>query len=381
MLQINSERLIKQFIELVQIDSETKEEAKIANYLKETFTSLGLTVVEDNSVLKTGFGANNLICTWKGNSDLHDTIFFAAHMDTVKPGKNIKPIIENNCIKSNGKTILGADDKAAIAVMVELIHIIKEQNVTHGDIQFIFTVGEESGLVGAKAIDTSLIHASYGYVLDSDGEVGSVVAQAPYQYKISTKIFGKSAHAGIAPEKGISAINVAAKAIAKMNLGRIDEETTANIGYFKGGKQTNIVCDYVEILAEARSLQKKKVDHTVQHIKQTFDQVVHLFGATSAIDIVEMYPGYHLKQTDPVIKLALQSVQQIGLTPRIIKSGGGSDANIFNSYGLPTGNLAVGYENIHTKNEKIPVQQLINLTKLVCQIVNNSTKTNEDRCG
>src|SRR5690625_3444833 len=176
-------------------------------------------------------------------------------------------------------------------VMIELINILKEQNIHHGDIQFILTVGEESGLVGAKAINRSFIHATYGYVLDSEGKVGSVVIQAPYQVKIFTEIYGKSAHAGIAPEKGISAINVAAKAIAKMKLGRIDEETTANIGYFKGGKQTNIVCDYVEILAEARSLQKEKVFNIANNLKQTFDQYAKKYGASTSIQIIEMYPG------------------------------------------------------------------------------------------
>ena len=374
MLPINKERLIKQFIQLVQIDSESKEELAIATYLKEIFTSLGLTVLEDNAALKTGHQANNLICTLKGNNHTSETIFFAAHMDTVKPGNNIKPIIDKNFIKSDGTTILGADDKAAIAVIIELIHILKEQQIPHGDIQFILTVGEESGLVGAKAFDTSLIHPSYGYVLDSDGEVGSIVVQAPYQYKILTKIYGKAAHAGIAPEKGISAINVAAKAISKMKLGRIDEETTANIGYFKGGKQTNIVCDYVEILAEARSLKKEKVDSIVNHIKQTFDQYANKYGATSSIEVNEMYAGYHLQQSEQVVAIAFQAAEEIGLNPKAIKSGGGSDANIFNSYGIPTVNLAVGYENIHTKKERISIQQLINLTNLVLQIIKNSSK-------
>ncbi len=366
---INKERLINQFIELVTIDSETKQEAEIASYLKNKFSDLGLQVEEDDAKETTGFGANNIICTLKGNHDNSDDIFFSAHMDTVVPGKNIKPVIKDGYISSDGTTILGADDKAAIAIMIELILILGEQNIQHGNIQFIVSVGEESGLVGAKAIDTTLIKAKHGYVIDSDGEVGNIVVQAPYQMKIFTEIYGKSAHAGVAPEKGVSAINVAAKAIAKMKLGRIDDETTANIGYFKGGKETNIVCDYVEVLAEARSLQKNKVTEVVNEIKQTFDQIAENYKATASVDITEVYPGFHLKQTDTVVSLAIKAAEQCGLNPSLEKSGGGSDANIFNGHGFPTANLAVGYENIHTKNEKIAIENMVDLTSFILKIV------------
>jgi len=366
---INEERLVEQFLELVKIDSETKHEGKIANYLKDKFLSLGLKVEEDNAKETTGFGANNLICTLDGNSHTGDGIFFSAHMDTVVPGKNIKPMIKDGYITSDGTTILGADDKAAIAIMIEIIHILKEQNANYGNVQFLISVGEESGLVGAKAIDTSLIKAKHGYVVDSDGEVGNIVVQAPYQMKIFTEIFGKSAHAGVALEKGISAINVAAKAISKLKLGRIDKETTANIGYFKGGKETNIVCDYVEVLAEARSLQKDKVTKVVNEFKQTFDQVAKSNEATASVDITEVYPGFQLDKTDVVVSKAIEAAEICHLKPTLLKSGGGSDANIFNGFGFPTANLAVGYENIHTKKERIAIKNMVDLTEFVFKII------------
>lgn len=187
-----------------------------------------------------------------------DTIYFTSHMDTVVPGKGIKPSIKDGYIVSDGTTILGADDKAGLAAMFEAIRVLKENQIPHGKIEFIITAGEESGLMGAKALDRSMITAKYGYALDSDGKVGNIIVAAPTQAKVKATIIGKTAHAGVAPEKGVSAITMAAKAISRMPLGRIDEETTANIGRFEGGTQTNIVCDHVEILAEARSLITEK---------------------------------------------------------------------------------------------------------------------------
>lgn len=379
MLPIDRERLVNEFIELVQIDSETKYETEIASVLKKKFTDLGLEVLEDNAKEQTAHGANNLICNLRGNLKDSKTIFFTAHMDTVTPGKNVKPKVRNDYIVSDGTTILGADDKAGIAVLLETIRTLKENNVSHGDIQFVITVGEESGLVGAKALDTNLLHAEFGYALDSDGDIGSLIVAAPYQSKITAKIFGKSAHAGVEPEKGISAITVAAKAVTQMKLGRIDEETTANIGYFQGGKktQTNVVCDYVEIVGEARSLQKAKLQQQVEEMKKAFIDVAKRYGATAEVDIAEMYPGFQLKRDEPVVQIAQQTAKRLGFSTELLKSGGGSDANIFNSYGIPTANLAVGYEFIHTTKERIHIDNLIHLTELVIGIIQNVAKNDK----
>lgn len=255
---INEERLLNEFLELVQIDSETKDEAQIAKVLKKKFRDIGVEVFEDDTTAVTGHGAGNLICTLQGNKEGVDPIYFTSHMDTVVPGIGVKPSIQDGYVVTDGTTILGADDKTGLAVMLEIVKVLKEQNIAHGTIQFIITVGEESGLVGAKALDSSLIQAKFGYALDSDGKVGNIIVAAPTQAKVRATMIGKTAHAGVAPEKGISAITMASKAISRMPLGRIDEETTANIGRFEGGKQTNIVCDHVDVLAEARSLIAEK---------------------------------------------------------------------------------------------------------------------------
>lgn len=369
---INEDRLVKEFMELVQVDSETKFEAEIAEVLKEKFRALGVDVYQDDTAAVTGHGAGNLICTLKGNKEGADTIYFTSHMDTVVPGKGIKPSIKDGYIVSDGTTILGADDKAGLAVMLETIRVIKEQNLTHGTIEFVITAGEESGLVGAKALDRSLVTAKYGYALDSDGKVGNVVVAAPTQAKVNAKIYGKTAHAGVAPEKGVSAITIAAKAISKMPLGRIDEETTANIGRFEGGQQTNIVCDYVEILSEARSLVPEKMEQQVDRMKQAFEYAAEEMGGRAEVEVKVMYPGFKYGAGDHVVEVARKAAAKIGRPCELQKSGGGSDANVIAGFGIPTVNLAVGYEDIHTTNEKIPVEELTKLGEMVIAIISEA---------
>lgn len=366
---INNERLLNEFLELVQIDSETKYETEIARVLKQKFTDLGLEVIEDDTTAQTGHGAGNLICTLKGTKEGVDTIYFTSHMDTVIPAKGVKPSIKDGYVVTDGTTILGADDKTGLAVMLETIRVLKEQSIPHGTIQFIITVGEESGLVGAKALDPSLVKAKYGYALDSDGKVGNIIVAAPTQAKVAAVIHGKTAHAGVAPEKGVSAITIAAKAVARMPLGRIDEETTANIGRFQGGTQTNIVCDRVEILAEARSLIPEKMEAQVSKMKEAFESAAQEMGGRAEVDVQVMYPGFKFGEGDLVVELARKAAAKIGRSSDLLHSGGGSDANVIAGFGVPTVNLAVGYEEIHTTNERMPIEELEKLAEMVIALI------------
>lgn len=367
---MNEERLLNEFLELIQIDSETKNEQVIAKVLMEKLTNLGFTVVEDDSAERSGHGAGNLIATMKGNVEGADRIYFTCHMDTVVPGIGIKPEVrEDGYIYSDGTTILGADDKAGIAALFEMIRIVNEENIPHGDLQFIITAGEESGLAGAKVMDSKLITSEYGYAVDSDGKVGGIVTAAPYQAKVNVTIHGKTAHAGVAPEKGVSAINIAAKSISAMTLGRIDEETTANIGSFYGGKATNIVCDEVTIIAEARSINEEKLAAQLQHMDETFTRVAEEMGGHATVTIEHAYPGFSFTEDAPVVQTAMKAVEKVGRTPKLLTSGGGSDGNIFNGFGIPTVTLSVGYEEIHTTSERMPVEELNKLTELLIEIV------------
>ncbi|ADU30010.1 M20/M25/M40 family metallo-hydrolase [Evansella cellulosilytica] len=364
---VNEQRIVKEFLELVQVDSETKYEREIADVLIRKFESLGVHVREDDTMNETDHGAGNLICTLEGNSD-GDTIYFTSHMDTVVPGVGINPVVENGYIKSDGTTILGADDKAGLAAMIEAIRVLKEQKLAHATIQFIITVGEESGLVGAKALNKNNLIAKYGFALDSDGKVGSIIVAAPNQSKLQITVYGKTAHAGVAPEKGVSAITIASRAISHMPLGRIDEETTANIGRIEGGTQTNIVCDKVHILAEARSLVKEKLQKQVTAMKEAFEQAASDMGGNVEVIIQEMYPGFKHGEGDQVVEVAKNAIAAIGREPNLLQSGGGSDANIIAGFGIPTINLGIGYEEIHTTNEKLSIEELVKTAQLVVQI-------------
>ena len=367
---MNKQRLLDEFFELVQIDSETKDERQIADILTAKMEALGFDVEEDDSDDRSGHGAGNLIATMKGTAEGIDAIYFTCHMDTVVPGLGIKPELrEDGYIYSDGTTILGADDKAGIAALFEMTRTLKESKQPHGDIQFIITAGEESGLAGAKEMDASLITAKYGYAVDSDGKVGGIVTAAPHQAKLQTTIYGKTAHAGVAPEKGVSAINIAAKSISAMSLGRIDAETTANIGSFAGGQATNIVCDEVHILAEARSINPEKLKEQTEHMIRTYERTAEVMGGKAETEVKIMYPGFSFTEDAEVVQIAMQAIQNIGRTPELMTSGGGSDGNIFNGAGIPTVTLSVGYEEIHTKNERMPVEELNKLTELLLEIV------------
>lgn len=365
---INQDRLLQEFLELVQIDSETKNEANIAKVLKQKLADLGFTVEEDDAAAKTGHGANNLIATLPGNAN-GPTILFSSHMDTVVPGNGVKPSVKDGYIVSDGTTILGADDKAGIAAILEGIRTAVEKNLPRPTIQVIFTVGEESGLVGSRAMDSSLLKAEMGFIFDSEGKVGQIVGAGAGQYRIVTRIFGKAAHAGVNPEDGISAITVASKAISRMPLGRIDADTTANIGRFEGGKAYNIVTEYAEIWSEARSLVMDKLEEQVKKMTTAFEEVAAEFGARCENDCIFMYHGYKFSEDTPVLQKAIAAVKRVDREPDIVSSGGGSDGNIFNGFGIPSVNFGIGYQEIHTTNERMPIEELNKAAELVLAVI------------
>ncbi|MNB77348.1 Peptidase T [compost metagenome] len=370
------DRLIEEFMELVRVDSETGNERQIADVLKEKFSALGLTAIEDDSMERTGHGAGNLFVTWAADSGAAaPKLLFTCHMDTVVPGQNIKPALgEDGWITSDGTTILGADDKAGLAALFEAIRVIQEQKIPHGQLQFVITAGEESGLLGARAIDPSHLDADMGFALDSNGEIGAIAVAAPTQARITMQIFGKSAHAGVNPEDGISAIQVAGKAISAMKLGRIDKETTANIGKFAGGGPTNVVCDHVQLDAEARSIVQEKVELQIASMREALETTVREYGAECEFRSEIIYPAFSFNENDPVVQLADRAITSLGLTTRLFPSGGGSDANVFNGLKVPTVNLAIGYEHIHTTKERIKADDIVKAAELVVAIIQESAK-------
>ncbi len=374
---VQKDRLLAEFMELVQIDSETKYETEISQVLKSKFEALGLEVTEDDVAGKIGHGSGNLFAWLPASSGQENipAILFTSHMDTVSPGKGIKPRLDaDGYIRSDGTTILGADDKAGLAAMFEALRVMKERKSPHGAIQFVITAGEESGLLGSRAMDGSRLRAKFGYALDSNGAIGDIAVAAPTNSRQYITIRGKAAHAGVNPEDGISAIQVASKAVSRMKLGRIDNETTANIGRFEGGGEVNIVTDTIKIYAEARSQVQEKMDRQIELMREAVESAATEYGAEFEFITTTIYPAYSYGDEDEVVQVAKAAIEAIGLKPHTFASGGGSDANMFNGNGVPTVNLAVGYEHIHTTKEQLKADDLVKTAELVLSIVAETVK-------
>jgi tripeptide aminopeptidase len=260
-------KVVETFLELIEIDSLSKNEKKMAEKIIEKLETIGVKAYIDDAGPKTGGNCGNVIARIPGTAQ-KPSLLFMAHMDTVTPGIGKKGIIKDGYIESAGDTILGADDIAGVAIILTAVENAIKENIDRGDINIAFTVGEELRLLGARYLEMDAIKSDYGFILDSDGDVGTIVLKAPSHECFEITLKGKAAHAGIEPEKGISAIKVAADAISKINFGRVDEETTSNIGVIEGGKATNIVCDEVFIKGEVRSHSPEKLNEQIEYIKK-----------------------------------------------------------------------------------------------------------------
>lgn len=370
-MQINQERLVNEFLALVQIDSFAGEEREIADYLIKQLQQLGLEVTEDDAGKTINGNAGNVIARMPGDPG-KPTIMFCAHMDRVAPGKGIKPIIENGIIKSDGTTILAADDAAGIAAILEAIRVVKAAEIPHGSIEVVFTIAEEGGLFGAKALDRSQLKADFAYFLDSNDAVGTIINQAPSHQNLDITFYGKAAHAGVSPEKGINAIKIAAEAIAQMNLGRIDHETTANVGLIKGGTATNIVPELCTANCEIRSLDPDKLKTQVDQMIAAAQNAAAKYGTKVDIHLEDSYPAFKIPKSDPVIQLAVKAAEAIGITPQIKGTGGGSDASILNGKNLPSVVLGLNYQDVHSTNESIAIADLVRAAELVVSIIEHA---------
>lgn len=365
---MNRDRIVEKFLDYVKIYSPSQEEAEFAKVLKSELKDLGFSVDEDDAGEKSGSNSGNIIAHLKGEKDV-ESIMLCAHMDTVVPCKDIEPIIEDGIIKSKGDTILSADDKAGIVAILEAIRYIKENEISHGDIEVVFTISEEIGLLGSKYLDYSKIKSKNAFILDSGGPIGGVIVQGPSAAGIKAIFHGKASHAGLSPEKGINAIQMAARAIDKMNLLRIDEETTANVGLIKGGLATNIVADYAEAHFEARSLDSEKLKKQVKHMVDTLSMVEKDFGSKIEIEVENSYPAFSVDGDNEILKITKKAMKKANVEYKPESTGGGSDTNIFNGNGLNAVTLAVGMYNAHGVDEYISVDDLIKATELVVAII------------
>jgi tripeptide aminopeptidase len=378
---IDRKRLAETFKFLVQIDSISKEEGVIANEIKKILESLGAETFVDDAGDKIGGNSGNLIAKFKGNT-LAPPLLLNAHMDTVEPGRGITAVFENGKFTSDGTTILGADDKSAIAIILETLYILKENNLQYGPLELVFTVCEEIGLQGAKHLDLSSVTATYGFALDATDTQG-IVTRAPSANNFEFIIHGKDAHAGAAPEKGINAISLASQAIAKLKLGRIDEETTCNIGIIEGGIATNIVPNLVKVKGEVRSHDEEKLDKITNQIVFSFNEAIENYKNKSSdnelprVDIIinKDFPRTHIPDDHPVIRMATQAAENLGRTMKTKTSGGGADANIFVEKGIFTGVLGTGMRDMHTVRESVKLDDMVHTTELLLEIIRLHSQT------
>lgn len=355
---INRQRLTDEFINLVKIDSLTRQERKMADALLRKLKDMGLEPYEDDTASKIGGDAGNVICHVKGKKQ-KPALLLMAHMDTVVPGISKNPVIDGDIIKTDGKTVLGGDDAAGIAVILETVRSLIEDKTPFGDIYLVFTVAEESGLFGARNLDLSKIPADYAIILDEGGDIGTVAVKAPQYNRFHVTFTGKAAHAGLEPEKGLSAIMMASKAIADMpNFGRIDEESTSNIGIIKGGQVRNIVCETCEIEGEVRSISEEKISRYTDEILNHFKKTAEQLGGTVKIDLEKMYPGFDIKESDDIISLLKEASAASNIPLKLHATGGGSDTNIINGAGIPAINTSVGMTNVHSTNEYIRISDM-----------------------
>lgn len=363
---INRERLLKRFIDLAMISSPSWKEEGVINYLINELASIEITCKKikcENSY--------NLLLKLDGDES-RQVILFSCHMDTVIPCEKVKPVINNNKIFSDGSTILGADDKAAIAVFIEAIHYIKENNIIHGPVEFLFSCAEETGLNGIKGFDLSLLRAKNAFVFDTEGRVGKVILKAPYHKTINFTVRGKAAHAGLMPEKGISAIRIASSIINRIPHGRIDNESTINVGTIKGGTATNIVAEECIVSLEIRSLSNIKLKDLERKIISIIKRVTKDNRARVLVTKTLEYSGFTINQNDKIIRMMNEALRRVKIKPLYEASGGGSDTNVLNGAGIKSVNLSIGMRNVHTKNEYVPVIDLINGTRLVLSLIDTA---------
>ena len=346
------------FVELATISSPPGEERAVADRVIAYLTALGLEVDEDDCGPAISSTTGNVLCSLAPTVEGGTPIFLCAHLDTVPPSGPIEPVVEDGVVRNAAGTILGADDKSAVAVMLDAARRVVEESRPHAGLELVFTPKEEVGLIGVEAFDHTRLQGRIGYVYDQAAPIGEIVLGAPSAVWIEATFRGRAAHAGMYPEEGRSAIAAAARAIADMRLGRIDHETTANVGVITGGTARNIVPERCWFRAEARSHDEEKLSDLVREMTETMAFAATLEECEVETTIDRSYRSYRFRQSDPAVRLAAAALERTGHTPTYALSGGGADANVFNERGLACVNLANGMAEIHTPDEHIAVSDL-----------------------
>ena len=350
--------LVPLFLDLCAIPSPPGHERRVADRVIDYVSGLGLESIEDDAGERIGGDTGNIVVSVEPTVATGRRIFLCAHLDTVQPEDEIRPVLEDGVVRNEANTILGADNKAAVVVMLDAVRSILSEGRPHAGIELLFTPQEETGGDGAKAFDTSALKAGLGFVFDHAAPIGDIVQVAPFQTTLDVTFAGRKAHAGIAPEEGRSAIAAAAKAVSELRLGRLDEETTSNVGVISGGTARNIVPDRCQLTAEARSLNEATLRSVVAEMVDSISFAASLAECEVEIAMEDKYSGYRFTPDEPIVTLGEQALRTVGYEPRLVDCGGGADANVFNVAEIPCLNLANGMAKIHSPDEEIAVADL-----------------------
>jgi tripeptide aminopeptidase len=366
--------VVSLFTELASVPSPPGDERAVADKVGAYMDDLGLQVSEDDAGSRIGSNAGNLYARVEA-TDGGTPLFLCAHLDTVPPEAGIDPVLEDGVIRNAAGTILGADNKSAVAVMLEATRRILSESRPHGGLELLFTPMEETGLHGAAAFDQDRLQARIGYVYDQAAPIGEVILGAPYAHSMEVKIHGRAAHSGMYPEEGRSAIAAAAKAIADFKLGRVDEESSANVGLISGGTAGNIVPEWCSFLAEARSHDPQKLADLVREMLEAATFAASLEDCQVETEVHKSYNGYRFKRDDDAVRIASSALERSGFEPSYTLSGGAADANVFNERGLACVNLANGMAEIHTPAEHIAVADLERMVGVTLALVDVARET------
>jgi len=368
-------RVVDLFLELCAIPSPPGEERAVADRVTAELDRLELAWEEDDAAARLGSSTGNVVCSLPGAVEGGTPLFLCAHLDTVPAEDAIEPVVEDGVVRNAKQTILGADNKAAVAAMLEGARRVLAESRPHAGIELLFTPKEEVGLLGAFAFDHTRLRAKVGYVYDQAAPIGDVILGAPAAQKLFVTFHGRAAHAGMYPEEGRSAIAAAAKAITDLKLGRVDDESSANVGLISGGTAGNIVPEWCTFLAEARSHDPEKLADMVREMLEAATFAATVEDCQVETEVHKSYSGYRFKRDDLVVRLASSALERSGYQPSYTLSGGAADANVFNERGLACVNLANGMAEIHTPDEHIAVADLERMVDVTLALVDVARET------
>src|SRR6188508_128417 len=370
--------LVDLFLELCAIPSPSGKERAVADRVGGVLTQLGLEWDEDDAAAQLDGDTGNLYCRIPPTNGAGGVpIFLCAHTDTVPPIAALEPVVgEDGVIRNGAGTILGCDNKAAVVVMLEAVRRVLEERREHAGIELLFTPQEEVSLRGAAAFDHTRLVATTGYVYDQAAPIGEIILGSPHGRLLDFRFHGTAAHAGMYPEDGRSAIAAASRAIADFRLGRVDEETSANVGVIFGGTARNVVPEWCSFSAEVRSHDERKAIEVAREMVESAAFAASLTDCEVESEVRPSFPGYRFRQSDEAVRLAAAALERTGYTPSYALSGGGADANVFNARGLQCVNLANGMMEIHTPDEHVAVADLEGMVEVTLALVDSAREAN-----